>query len=246
MNVLLLGGTAEARELAGLLTTENTPVVTSLAGDTSAPRLPEGETRVGGFGGATGLARYLREHQVGAVIDATHPFAARMSANGATACAATGVPLVRLSRPSWAGRPDARSWHWVDSMDEARQVAGRLGDRVFLAIGRQSWAEFAAWTDRFALARVVDLPDVDAPATWTVLRARGPFHADDELELLRSHRIDVLITKDSGGPADAKLEAARKLRLPVVVVRRPPVPNGVAVVPTVEAAIGWLRGLEHA
>lgn len=241
MTVLLLGGTAEARELAERLVTEGVPVVTSLAGDVADLRRPAGEVRVGGFGGVDGLASYLREHGVAAVVDATHPFAAQITANAAAACAATGVPLLRLSRPSWAERPDAASWHWVDSLVEAREAATQLGARVFLAIGRQNLAEFADWTDRYVLARVVDPPDFAVPENWDVLRARGPFHLDDELDLLRSHAIDVLVTKDSGGPTEAKLDAARQLAVPIVIQRRPPLPTGVAAVATGAEATAWAQ-----
>jgi precorrin-6A/cobalt-precorrin-6A reductase len=240
MTVLLLGGTTEARRLAGLLVAADIPVVTSLAGDVAELRLPVGETRIGGFGGADGLAAYLRAHHPRAVIDATHPFAARISANAATACAATGVPLLRLSRPGWATRPDASAWHWVDSVADAHDVAAGLGRRVFLAIGRQSLPEFADWTDRPVLARVVDLPEFEVPAGWEIVRARGPFSLDDELTLLRGHAIDVLVTKDSGGPTDAKLDAAATLGVPVVIVRRPPEPAGVPTVSTAAAALAWL------
>lgn len=243
MNVLLLGGTAEARELARLLHAEGISVVTSLAGAVADLHPPQGTTRVGGFGGADGLAGYLRGQHVDAVIDATHPFAERMSANAADACARTGVPLLRLSRPSWAVHPDAASWHWADSIDQAREVAGGLGERVFLTIGRQSLAEFAYWGDRFVLARVIDPPDIAIPASWTVLRARGPFRIDDELDLLRRYEIDVLVTKDSGGPTDAKLAVASELEVPVVMLRRPAPPDRVRLVTYVADVMVWVKGL---
>ncbi|WP_300084066.1 cobalt-precorrin-6A reductase [Propioniciclava sp.] len=245
MNLLLLGGTSEARELVALLAADNVDVVTSLAGSVADPHPPEGTTRVGGFGGADGLADYLRGQHVDVVVDATHPFAGRMSANAAAACGRAGVPLLRLSRPSWAARPDAASWHWVDSIDRAREVAVRLGERVFLAIGRQSLGEFIGWTDRFVLARVVDLPDLAVPPSWTVLRGRGPFRIEDDLDLLRSHDIDVLVTKDSGGPTDAKLDAASELGVPVVMIRRPAPPEGVPVVTDVADVVVWLRGVRR-
>lgn len=243
MKVLLLGGTAEARELARLLNAEGIAVVTSLAGAVANLHLPEGTTRVGGFGGADGLAGYLRGHHVDAVIDATHPFAERMSANASDACGRAGVPLLRLSRPSWAARPDAVSWHWADSIDQAREMAGRLGNRAFLAIGRHALAEFADWDDRFVLARVVDPPDFAVPPSWTVLRGRGPFGIEDELDLLRSYGIDVLVTKDSGGPTDAKLAAASELEVPVVMVRRPAPPVGARWVTDVADVVVWVKEL---
>lgn len=241
MRVLLLGGTAEARELAGILHGAGVSLVTSLAGDVAAPRLPEGQVRVGGFGGRGGLVAYLREHGVTAVVDATHPFAQQITANAAAACAEVGCPLLRLSRPSWSGRADAGAWHWVGSFAQARAAARLLGSRVFLAVGRKSLAEFVEWADRYVLARVVDAPDFAVPESWVVVRARGPFGVDAERDLLRDRGIDVLVTKDSGGPADAKLDAARELGVQVVIVARPPLPRGVAAVGTVAEAAEWVQ-----
>lgn len=241
MSLLLLGGTAEARELAGVLHGAGVPVVTSLAGDVATPRLPDSPVRIGGFGGRAGLATYLREHAVNAVVDATHPFAEQITANAAAACAEVGCALLRLSRPSWAGRPEAAAWHWVDSIAQAKTVAGERGNRVFLAIGRKSLGEFAGWTDRYVLVRVVDEPDFAVPGAWEVLRARGPFRVDAERDLLSDRRIDVLVTKDSGGPADAKLDAARELGVPVVIVARPPLPAGFEVVTSVAEAAEWVQ-----
>lgn len=240
MSVLLLGGTAEARRLAEVLVAGGVPVVTSLAGVVADGRLPPGDVRVGGFGGVPGLIAYLRDHGVTAVVDATHPFAARITANAALACPEVGVPLLRLSRPSWSTRADAASWHWVDTLADARRAAGTLGNRTFLAIGRQALGEFADWGDRQVLVRVVDPPEFDVPATWEVLRARGPFTLDHELALLRSHAIDVLVAKDSGGSTDAKLDAAAELGVAVVMVRRPSPPLGIEVVTSVAEAIAWL------
>ena len=241
MTLLLLGGTAEARELAGILNDAGTSVVTSLAGDVAAPRLPEGRVRIGSFGGEGGLVTYLREHEVTAVVDATHPFARQITAHAAAACAEVGCPLLRLSRPSWSERADADAWHWVDSFGQARTVARLLGSRVFLAIGRKSLGEFVEWTDRYVLARVVDAPDFAVPESWVVLQARGPFHVDAERDLLRDHGIDLLVTKDSGGPADAKLDAARDLGVHVVIMARPPLPRGVDAVGSVAAAAEWVQ-----
>lgn len=243
MTVLLLGGTAEARRLAELLVADGVDLVTSLAGDIADLRLPPGGVRVGGFGGVGGLVRYLGEHDVTAVVDATHPFAAQMTRHAATACAAASVPLLRLSRPSWATRTDAPSWHWVDSIAEARETAGRLGGRVFLAIGRQSLPEFADWVDRSVLARVVDSPAMDVPGNWEVFRGRGPFRLEDELELLRRHGIEVLVTKDSGGPTDAKLDAAAQLGIPVVILHRPALPASMPLVASPVEAAAWTRAV---
>lgn len=239
MRVLLLGGTGEARELAARLH-PRIDIVSSLAGRVPDPALPVGSVRIGGFGGVDGLRQWLQDNGIDAVVDATHPFAATMTAHAAAACAVTGVALLRLERPSWAARPDAEHWHWVGSLDEARGEAERLGERVFLAIGRQELGVFAGWTDRYVLARMVDAPGFAPPATWEVVRARGPFRLPDELELLTSRAIDVLVTKDSGGGTDAKLDAAATLGVPVVAVRRPPPPEGIGVVSSVDEAVAWI------
>lgn len=227
--ILILGGTGEARELASRV-----PAVSSLAGRVSNPALPAGEVRIGGFGGVDGLARWLRDNGVSAVVDATHPFARQITANAFEACERVGVPLVILRRPGFTPQP---GWHWVDSVaDAARDLPG---ERVFLTTGRQDLAEFAACPQWF-LARMVEPPEPPMPHRIEVLLSRGPFTVDGELELMRSRGIDVLVTKDSGGSmTSAKLEAARQLGVPVVVVRRPPLPPA-EVVADVDAAVSWL------
>jgi precorrin-6A/cobalt-precorrin-6A reductase len=243
MRVLLLGGTGEARALAGVLVGAGVDVESSLAGRVSRPALPVGPVRTGGFGGVDGLAEHLTDGGFQAVVDATHPFAAGISGNAAAASRATGVPLVRLQRPGWAVRPGADAYAWVDSVEDARDTAEALGTRPFVTTGRQQLDAYARWDDRYVLARVVDPPDWEVPASWEVLLTRGPFTLEAETQLLTSRRIDVLLTKDSGGPlTEAKLDAADALGVPVVVVRRPPVPDGVEVVEDVEAAARWVEG----
>ncbi|MFF4534821.1 cobalt-precorrin-6A reductase [Streptomyces aureus] len=251
MHVLILGGTTEARALAESLAAAARPdlrVTTSLAGRVGAPRLPPGEVRVGGFGGAEGLARWLREHAVDAVVDATHPFAGTISANAAGASAATGVPLLALRRPGWA--PVAGDvWHETGSLEEAAGLLPSLGRRVFLTTGRLGLSAFAPLDDLWFLVRSVDAPGAPMPARAEVLLDRGPFTLQGERDLLRRHAIDVVVTKDSGGAATApKLTAAREAGLPVVVVRRPPAPPGVPVAPDPQTATTWLKnhGLHRA
>ena len=234
--ILLLGGTGEARELAAALTARGVPVLSSLAGRLADPALPAGEVRVGGFGGAEGLRGWLGEHRPDVVVDATHPFAAGMTANAATACAATGTRLLRLQRPGWTARP-GDDWRWADSL---AQAAGMVHGTVFLTTGRQGVGAFAGLGGR-VLVRCVDPPTDPLPPGAVLLLARGPFSVADELALMREHGVDVVVTKDSGGHmTEAKLDAARELGIPVVLVRRPPLPAGVPVVTSVQEALACL------
>ncbi|MEU6478072.1 cobalt-precorrin-6A reductase [Streptomyces sp. NPDC047017] len=243
MHVLILGGTTEARRLAELLHgTPGLELTSSLAGRVAGPRLPPGRTRVGGFGGTPGLAAWLREHRVDALVDATHPFAGTMSFHAVRAAADAQVPLLALRRPGWTPVEGDR-WHPVGSLEEAAGALPALGRRVFLTTGRMGLAAFAGLDDLWFLVRSVDAPEPPYPARMEVLLDRGPFTLDGERELLRRHRVDVVVTKDSGGAATApKLAAAREARLPVVVVRRPPVPEGVPAVPDAESAARWVTG----
>ncbi|MFF4423768.1 cobalt-precorrin-6A reductase [Streptomyces sp. NPDC001549] len=216
-------------------------VTTSLAGRVAAPVLPPGETRIGGFGGPSGLAAWITTHRVTHLVDATHPFAERMSFNASEAAALSGIPLLALRRPGWTPEP-GDDWTFVDSLEEAAGRLPGLGTRAFLTTGRMGLHTFAGLTDTWFLVRSVDPPAPPVPPRLEVLLARGPFTLDDERELLARHRIDVLVTKDSGGSATApKLTAAREAGIPVVVVRRPPVPAGVAETGSVEAVRTWLR-----
>jgi precorrin-6A/cobalt-precorrin-6A reductase len=236
--VLVLGGTGEARRLAAALVERGDDVVSSLAGRVADPLLPPGEVRIGGFGGAEGLAAWLRAHPVRAVVDATHPFAATMTAHAARAAAATGTALLRLQRPGWRSQP-GDDWRWVDTLEEAAAAVTGFA-HVFLTTGRTGLGAFAGLAGE-VLVRSVDPPEPPLPPRTTVVLARGPFTVEEELALMREHRVDVVVTKDSGSHlTEAKLTAARRLGVPVVVVRRPPLPPGVPVVATVEAALRWL------
>ncbi len=244
--VLVLGGTGEARALAGALDElPGTRVVSTLAGRVAAPRLPAGEVRVGGFGGPDGLAAYLADERVDAVVDATHPFAQRMSWSAAEACARRGTPLLRLERPPFARDP-AIDWREVASLEEAAALLPGAGRRVFLTTGRQGLAAFAGVAGAFFLVRCVDPPEPAAlPSEHVLVLDRGPFTLDGELALVDAHALDVLVTKDSGGEMTrAKLDAARLRGLPVVVVARPTRPAGPSVA-TVREALAWLGERAH-
>lgn len=240
--VLILGGTAEARALAARLAGEpGLYVVSSLAGRVSDPRLPAGEVHVGGFGGPEGLAAWLREHRIDRLVDATHPFAERMSASAARASREAGVPLIALRRPGWE-EGDGDDWLRVPSLADA---AARIpeGARVFLTTGRRSIPVFAPRTDAWFLARSVDPPEPPVPPNVRVLLARGPYTVDGERALIRDHRLDVLVTKDSGGAMTrAKLTAARDARIPVIMVDRPRPPDDVRAVADVAEAVAWVQG----
>jgi precorrin-6A/cobalt-precorrin-6A reductase len=240
-HVLILGGTTEARRLAtDLAARPGVRVTTSLAGRVTRPGALDGEVRVGGFGGAVGLADWLRTHHVDALVDATHPFAESITANAVHAARATGIPTVVLRRPGWHPAPGDR-WHDVPSLTAAADALPSLGRRVLLTTGRLGLAAFAHLTDLHFVVRSVEPPDPPLPPDTRVLIARGPFGLADERDVLRTHRIEVLVTKDSGGEATApKLTAARELGLPVIVVRRPELPPGVTAVADVAAVLGHL------
>lgn len=238
-DLLLLGGTSEARACAAELVRHGFDVVSSLAGRVAAPRLPVGTVRIGGFGGPTAMAGWLAENRVRAVVDATHPFAERIGTSAVTACAAAEVPLLRLRRPGWQAGPGDR-WHWVDSLDAAADAAATLGERAFVTTGRQGLAAFAGLNRTWLLIRCVDPPERPLPPHCRILLGRGPYQVAGERELMLRHGIDVLVTKDSGGAmTTAKLTAARELGIPTVVVRRPPRPAAHTVA-TPPEAVRWV------
>ncbi len=238
--ILILGGTGEARELAAALDDAGIAVISSLAGRVSNPRLPRGEVRSGGFGGPGALAGWLREHEVDAVVDATHPFAQRISASAAAACPAADVPLLRLERPGFSERAGDR-WHRAADLAAAAALVPALGTRALLTTGRQGLAAFARVDDAWFLVRCVDQPAPPLPARHELLLDRGPYTREGELALIDRHAIDLVVTKDSGGDMTvAKLDAARERGLPVIVVQRPPRP-GVRAVGDVAAALAWAR-----
>lgn len=234
--VLILGGTAEARALADRLSRRaGIRLITSLAGRTAAPARHAGEVRTGGFGGARGLARYIADEKVTLVVDATHPFAAAISANAAAACGTAHVPCLRLERPPWRPLPED-DWREVADIGKAA-TAIPAGSRALVTVGRQEIAPFLAREDVTLIARMIEPPDVAVPPHAELVLARPPFGLDDERRLLRDKAIDTLVAKNSGGTATvAKLMAARELRVPVIMVRRPAKPP-VPTAPDLEAML---------
>ncbi len=241
MKILILGGTAESRALAGALAERPDCTVTlSLAGRTANP-LPQGvPTRIGGFGGAGGLAAYLRDETIDVLIDATHPYAAQISANAARASELAGVRLLALRRPAWQQR-QGDQWIDVKSIADALDTLGVAPRRVFLALGRKEIAPFERAPQHTYLVRSVD--PVDPPLAMPhaiYLTARGPFNEAADRALLERHRIDVVVAKNSGGEASyGKIAGARALHLPVVMVKRPALPEAPSV-ETVEDVLVWL------
>jgi precorrin-6A/cobalt-precorrin-6A reductase len=246
VRVLLLGGTSEASALArSLAARPHVAVTTSFAGRTTAPVAPAGATRVGGFGGSEGLAAYLRAERVDVLVDATHPFAAHMRWHAAAAADDVGIPRLRVERPPWEP-VDGDRWTSVADLKAAAAAVRAAGyARVFLSTGRTELAPFAG-CDAWFLVRSVEAPDSLPLPRVEVVLARGPFRTDDELALLRAHRIDAVVTKNSGATATAaKLAAARTLGLPVVMVERPPSPPGPQSA-TVDEAMAWVYGVAPA
>jgi precorrin-6A/cobalt-precorrin-6A reductase len=252
LKILILGGTGEASALADLLVDEkNFAPTLSLAGRTVAPRLPAIPWRSGGFGGATGLARYLVENGVQALIVATHPFAVQMRQNAVDAVRGVKIPLLMIERPAWQA---AGGDHWTEVLDmtQAAVALGQMPRRVLLTIGRKDLAPFAAapWHDY--VIRSVDAPPPESlPPRAKIITARGPFTQASDRQMLTDERIEVIVTKNSGGAAtQSKLLAARALELPVIMVARPAWPDmsGVDAGTAFDApgALRWLEKIHRA
>ena len=243
LRLLILGGTGEAAVLARRVAAEmgdRIIPISSLAGRLpNRPNLP-GEIRVGGFGGADGLAAYLRDARIDLVIDATHPFAAVISAAAAHACATDAIPRLMLVRPGWVAQSGDR-WIEVDGIDEAAALFPDLARRVFLATGPGAIDAFAGLADVWFLVRLFAPPAAPLRlAHGASFVARPPFTVESERELLARRRIEAMVCKNSGGPTAAKLVAAREAGIPVVMLRRPVLPEGETVA-NVEAALAWLH-----
>jgi precorrin-6A/cobalt-precorrin-6A reductase len=242
MRILLLGGTAEARALAERLH-PGVQVLSSLAGRVPEPALPVGEVRIGGFGGVAGLRAWLENSPVDAVVDATHPFAATVTANAAQACRELGVPHLVLARPAW---PAGDAITVTSDIQAAESVAQQGFSRVFLTTGRSGVGAFAN-VDAWFLIRAVTAPSPAVlPPRHELVLSRGPYHYDGELELMRRHRVEAVVTKNSGGEMTRpKLAAAATLGVAVVMVERPALPDGVRAVGTVAEAAAWVSALRR-
>ncbi|RWP85686.1 MAG: cobalt-precorrin-6A reductase [Mesorhizobium sp.] len=239
--ILILGGTTEARQLAGKLAARAS-VTLSLAGRTESPVAQGVPVRTGGFGGADGLADYLRKEPIDLLIDATHPYAAQISANAAQAARVAGVPILALRRPGWEPVEGDR-WTEVITSGDAARALGPAPRRVFLALGRQEVAAFEASPQHHYLVRSVDAiePKLAVPDA-SYLLARGPFREAEERALLEKQRIDVVVSKNSGGEATyGKIAAARALGLEVVMIQRPVLPD----VPAAESVEALTMMVDH-
>ncbi len=244
IRVLILGGTGDALELAAKISLlSGVEVITSLAGRTRQPSVPTGSVRIGGFGGQAGLVQYLQAQQIDFSIDATHPFAAQISWNAAAAAAEAEIPHLMLIRPAWQpmSRVSSDCWIEVDTLEAAAEAIPDTAKRVFLTTGRQQLAPFVPLTHLWFLIRSIDSPDPQTlMPNGLLLHDRGPFTLEQERHLLIDHQIDLIVSKNSGGEATyAKILAARELRLPMVMIRRPIMPAG-AQVSSVETALVWL------
>jgi precorrin-6A/cobalt-precorrin-6A reductase len=239
--ILILGGTAEARMLAERLAARRDLDVTlSLAGRTASPARQPVPVRIGGFGGIAGLVDYLLRERIGALIDATHPYAGVISANAAAAAQTTNVQFLMLQRLPWVAVAGDR-WIEVNTVSDAVQALGKSSRRVFVTLGRNALASFAAAPQHAYLIRSVDPVDPPLPLPRVShVTGRGPFAEAADRALMAMHRIDVVVAKNSGGSATyGKIAAARAVGIEVILLRRPPAPDAPSVA-TVEEVLAWL------
>ncbi len=235
--ILLLAGTGDARRVAADL--NDLPIIASLSGSTASPEAYPCELRTGGFGGAKAMAEWLRNHQIGAIIDATHPFAAQISANAVVAAKAAGVSLTRIERPPWT--PEAyETWINVPGIDAAAKALPK-GARAFLATGRGSQGAFVARQDIWCALRLIDPPETQYPGNGEYVVSRPPFDETSEKALFSALKISHLVVKNAGGAAArTKLNAAGKLGIPIIVVERPYEPDAASAIP-ISQLRAWLK-----
>ena len=237
--ILILGGTGDAVKLAAKLATVlEIEIISSLAGRTRKPAALVGQVRIGGFGGATGLANYLQENSIDILIDATHPCAGQITCNGAIASQLANIPHLMLVRPQWE-KVRGDNWIEVESVEAAAQAIPESVKRVFITSGRQQLEPFLQRSHIWYLMRSIDPPDIELPNS-KVLLDRGPFNLEQERQLLQDYKIEAIVSKNSGGSATyAKIIAARELDIPIIMVQRPAMPEGEKV-NDIEEAIAWL------
>ncbi|WP_249977952.1 cobalt-precorrin-6A reductase [Vreelandella olivaria] len=241
IKVLILGGTTEASSLASAFAQLRIPAIFSYAGRVNKPKTQPLPTRIGGFGGAAGLGAFLAQERITHIVDATHPFAAQISRNALAATAQSNVALITLTRPAW--RPELNdNWHCVASIEEAVNSLTGQPQRVFLAIGRMHLHAFSTHPQHHYVLRLVDPPDAPPPlAHFTTIIDRGPFTPEGDLALFKGQRIERLVCKNAGGSgASSKLEAARTLGIPVVMIERPTLPSRYHV-HSVDEVLAWLH-----
>jgi precorrin-6A/cobalt-precorrin-6A reductase len=240
MRALLLGGTGDANALASALALARIDAIYSYAGRTQIPLGHALPTRIGGFGGAAGLADYIRQERITHLIDATHPFAAEMSRHAVEACVATNTPLIALERAPWA-RTSGDNWIEVADIEAAVAALPDAPASVFLAIGRQHIARFATKPQHAYTLRFVDAPDSALPLpNAEVIVSRGPLTLEGDRELMDSRSTEYLVTRNSGGNgARAKIDAARELGIPVIMIARPALPERPRA-ENIEQVMAWL------
>jgi precorrin-6A/cobalt-precorrin-6A reductase len=241
MRVLLLGGSTEASGLAMALASDpRFDVVLSLAGRTAAPRAQPTQTRSGGFGGVGGLVRYLQSEGITILLDATHPFATQMSRNAIEGALIARIPLLAVERPPWEKQSGDR-WIEVQDIPSGVRALGSEARRVFCGIGSLALRDLQAARQHSYIIRLIDAPPLPLQLpNITLIRARGPFSAENDIRLFQEHRIEVILAKNSGGSATvSKIAAARALALPVIMVERPLIPPRPKVA-TVKEALIWL------
>jgi len=240
MNILILGGTSEASELVALLAGKpHIQIILSLAGRTKNPVLPQVNCRVGGFGGAYGLADYIKEQNIGALVCATHPFAQKMPFNAQEAAKIAGVPLLYLLRPQWE-KTAQDMWIEVASHRQASKALGIAPKRIFLSVGKLELEEYINSSQHYYVIRSIDEITGKPLKNAFYITSRPPFNLDNEYKLLHDHKIDYLVSKNSGGAAtSAKLAACSKLKIPVIMISRPRRPAGLHV-QSAQEAMDWV------
>lgn len=240
-HILVLGGSNEGFALAKTLQGhKNYTITSSLAGRTSLPKKPVGPYRIGGFGGSEGLKHYINTNKIDAIIDATHPFAQNITKNAAKAAGDTKCPLLHIWRPQWK-RAAKDNWIEVPTMQAAAERLTKHHAPIFLTIGRLELAAFLPRTDLAFITRAIEPNQNEQwPKNFHFIYAKGPFDYNQELALIKKYNIKAIVTKNSGGPgAFAKIEVARTLNLPVIMINRPPKPKG-NLASTPEEALNWL------